>query len=373
MCTAAVVCCFLMSGCQQAPTQTGDASYAVLTLITTDRTLSSSYPASIQGRQDIAIYPQVGGTISQVCIQEGERVRKGQILFVIDQVPFRAALNMAEANVQAAEAGVATAQLVYDSRQALFNEQVISEFDLSSAKNQLLTAKAQLAQAQAQQVVANNDLSYTTVKSPSNGVVGTLPYRVGALVSASIPAPLTTVSDNSEMYVYFSLTENQLLELTSRHGSMAEVLASMPPVKLQLNNGSVYDAPGHIESISGVIDASTGSVSARAVFPNAGGLLHSGASGRVVMPRELEQCIVVPAGATFEMQDMRFVYRVVDGKAVSAPIETLMTDDGKEYVVLAGLTPGDVIVAEGVGMLRDGAPVTAKNPSSTVQNNPMEE
>ena len=374
MCTAAVVCCFLMSGCQQAPVQAGDASYAVLTLTTTDRTLSAAYPASIQGRQDIAIYPQVSGTISRVSIKEGERVRKGQTLFVIDQVPYQAALNMADANVEAAEAGVATAQLVYDSRTALFNENVISEFDLKSAYNQLLTAKAQLAQATAQQVTAANNLSYTTVKSPSDGVAGTLPFREGALVSPSIPTALTTVSDNSQMYVYFSLTESQLYDLASEYGSMTEVLAALPKVKLQLNNGAVYPEEGYIETISGVIDASTGSVSARAVFSNAGGILHSGASGRVIMPRELEQCIVVPASATFELQDKRFVYRVVDGKAASAPIETLMTDDGKEYVVISGLNAGDVIVAEGVGMLRDGAPVVAKNSSAVVaENNQKEE
>lgn len=359
--TAAIICCFLMFGCKQPPTQAGDASYAVFTVKPVDRILSGSYPASIQGRQDIAIYPQVSGTISRVCIKEGERVRKGQTLFVIDQVPFQAALSMADANVEAAEAGVATAQLVYDSRVVLFEEEVISQFDLQSAKNQLLTAKAQLAQARAQQVTASNNLSYTMVQSPSDGVVGTLPFRAGALVSPSIPAPLTTVSDNSQMYVYFSLTENQLLDLTSQHGSMEEVLASLPQVKLQLNNGRIYSEEGFIETISGVIDPSTGSVSARAVFSNKGGLLHSGASGKVILPRNMKQSLVIPCSATFEMQDKIFVYKVIDGKASSVPIEVTLTDDGKEYVVASGLKSGDVIVAEGVGMLRDGTPVIAKN------------
>lgn len=358
--TAAIVCCFLMSGCKQPSVQTVTASYAALTLQPADRVLSGRYPASIQGRQDIAIYPQVSGTISKVNIKEGQRVRKGQSLFMIDQVPFQEALHMANANVEAAEAGVATAQLVYDSRVVLFDEQVISAFDLKSSQNQLLTAKAQLAQARAQQVTAQNNLRYTMVESPLDGVVGTLPFREGALVSPSLPTPLTTVSDNSQMYVYFSLTENQLFDLTREHGSMDEVLASLPEVGLQLNNGTMYTEKGYIETISGVIDPSTGSVSARAVFPNEGGLLHSGASGKVVMPRSVHGGLVVPCSATFEMQDKIFVYKVVDGKTRSAAIEVALTDDGKEYVVTSGLNVGDVIVAEGVGMLRDGAEVKVK-------------
>ena len=355
-----MACCFFLSGCHEAPTLSYDASYAVLTLSPADRELTSSYPASIQGRQDIAIYPQVSGTISEVCIKEGERVRKGQTLFVIDQVPYKAALKVAEANVEAARAGVATAQLVFDSKKALYDEEVVSEFDLRTAENQLLTAKAQLSQAEAQEVTARNNLSYTTVQSPSNGVVGTLPYRAGALVSPSLPKPLTTVSDNSEMYVYFSISESQLYDLTSEHGSMPEVIASLPEVDLRLNNGKMYDKKGYVETISGVIDASTGSVSMRAVFPNGGGLLHSGASGNVLLPRELKDGLVVPRSATFEIQDKVFVYKVVDGKAVSAPVTVIPVDGGQEYVVTSGLEAGDVIVAEGVGTLRDGMPVTPK-------------
>ena len=146
-------------------------------------------------------------------------MRRGQVLFIIDQVPYLAALRTAEANVEAARAGVATSQLTYDSKKELYAQKVISEFDLKTSYNSLLTAKAQLAQAEAQQVNAANNLSYTEVKSPADGMVGTLPYRVGTLVSASLPKPLTTVSDNSNMYVYFSMTENQLLDLTRRYGS----------------------------------------------------------------------------------------------------------------------------------------------------------
>ena len=323
----------------------------------TDKELSTSYSATIRGRQDIDIYPQVSGTIEKLCVTEGQKVRRGQLLFIIDQVPYKAALQTAEANVEAAKAGVATAQLTYDSKKELFARNVVSQFDLSTANNNLLTAKAQLAQAEAQRVNAANNLSYTVVKAPTDGVVGTLPYRVGALVSASIPQPLTTVSDNSEMYVYFSMTENQLLALTRQYGSMDEALKNMPAAELRLNDNSVYDKKGTIESISGVIDRQTGTVVARVVFPNESRLLHSGASGTVVVPATYKNCIVIPQEATVQLQDKTLVYKVVDGKAVSTLITVAGINDGREYVVLDGLKVGDEIVSTGAGLLREGTQV----------------
>lgn len=334
--------------------------YAVLTAEPTETEVTNIYSATIRGRQDIDIYPQVSGTISELCVTEGENVRKGQPLFIIDQVPYKAALQTAEANVKAAQAGVATAQLTYDSKKELLARNVISDFDLQTSENTLLTTKAQLAQAEAQLVNARNNLSYTVVKAPANGVVGTLPYRVGALVSASLPKPLTTVSDNSDMYVYFSLTENQLLDLTREHGSITKAIASMPAIQLQLNDGSMYGQAGRIESVSGVIDTSTGSVQLRAVFPNKGGLLHSGGAGNVIITSSLKNSIVIPQVATYELQDKVYVYKVVDGKAQSAMIEVNKQSDGRSYIVKSGLNPGDVIVAEGVGLLREGTPIKVK-------------
>lgn len=358
---ALTACCMAVVSCGQAPVQMGPGEYAVLTVGTTDRQIPTNYSATIRGRQDIDIYPQVSGTIFQLCVSEGQKVTKGQTLFIIDQVPYKAALRTAEANVEAAKASVATAQLTYDSKKELFAKNIISQFELTTSQNQLLTAKAQLAQAEAQRVNADNNLSYTVVKAPANGVVGVLPYRVGALVSPSLPQPLTTVSDNSEMYVYFSLTENQLLNLTREYGSMDQTLKNLPDVRLQLNDGSIYDHTGRIESISGVIDASTGSVSLRAAFPNKGGLLHSGGAGNVILTDNYKDCIVVPQAATFELQDKIYVYKVVDGKASSALIDVEKISDGKEYIVRSGLQPGDVIVAEGVGLLREGTPVQPKS------------
>lgn len=355
-----VGCTVWMASCKQAPDAGVKSSYAVMQIEPTDKELSSSYSATIRGRQDIDIYPQVSGTIEKLCVTEGQKVRRGQLLFIIDQVPYRAALKTATANVEAARAATSTAELTYKSNKELYAQKVVSEFSLKTAENSYLTAKAQLAQAEAQEISARNNLSYTEVKSPSDGVVGALPYRAGALVSASIPYPLTTVSDNSDMYVYFSMTENQLLNLTREYGSIDNTLKNMPDVQLRLNDGSVYDEAGRIEAISGVIDTSTGSVQLRAAFPNPNGLLHSGGAGNIILPYVRKQCVVIPQAATFELQDKVYVYKVVDGKATSAAIAVDRISNGREYIVNSGLVPGDVIVAEGVGLMREGTPVQPK-------------
>ncbi|MCD8253725.1 MAG: efflux RND transporter periplasmic adaptor subunit [Phocaeicola dorei] len=348
---------FFLSSCADNRKAEDRNVYATQVLAPQSRSLTTVYSATIAGKQDVEIYPQVAGTLTGVYVEEGSMVRKGQTLFVIDQVPYRAALNTARANVRAAKAGVENARLMYDSRKELFAEKVISEFDLKTAANALETAEAQLAQRQAEEDRAANDFSYTEVKSPSNGVVGVLPYRVGALVSANSPRPLTTVSDNSEMFAYFSMSENRLLALTQQYGDMQKALAAMPAVELQLSNGSVFPAKGEIRSISGVIDRTTGSVILKAVFPNEGRLLHSGATGNVLMPSVYENRIVIPQTATYELQDKRFAYKVVDGKAVGVQITVSSINDGKEFIVEEGLAAGDVIVTEGVGTLRSGMAV----------------
>ncbi len=354
-------CCIVMTGCKGEPQAAMPVqSYPVITVAPSSATVEASYSATIRGRQDIDILPQVSGTISKLCVTEGQTVSQGQALFVIDQVPYKAALQTAEANVKLARANVSTAQLTYDSKKELRARDIISDYDLQTANNTLLSAQASLAQAEAQLVNARNNLGYTVVKAPARGVVGTLPYRVGALVGPSIPVALTTVSDNSTMYVYFSMAEKEVLKLTRRYGSMAEALKQMPAVTLKLSDGSTYEEQGRIESISGVIDRQTGSVQLRAAFANKNGVLRSGGSGSVVIPQTLTDHIVVPQAATFEIQDKIYVYKVVDGKATSSMIEVLDQNDGRSYIVLSGLNAGDVIVAEGVGLLREGTPVTPR-------------
>ena len=350
----------LVTSCKNAPQSMGSADYKTMEVEYGNCTLSQSYTAVINGRQSVEIRPQVSGIITKVCIAEGAKVHQDQVLFIIDQVPYKAALQTAIANVKSAEAAVATARMTAESKEELCKEKVVSDFDLQTARNSLLEAEAALAQAQAEEVNARNNLSYTEVKSPSNGVIGTLPYRVGALVSANLPKPLTTVSDNSEMYVYFSMTENQLLALTRQYGSKDKALENMPEIELQLNDKSLYPQTGKIETISGIIDQNTGTVSLRAAFPNEEQLLNSGGSGNVIIPVTYDNCVVIPQAATFEIQDRVFVFKVVDGKTQSAPVEVTRVNGGQEYIVNAGLNSGDVIVAEGVGLLREGTPIEVK-------------
>lgn len=321
------------------------------------RTLSQSYTAVINGRQSVEIRPQVSGTITQVCIAEGAQVKKGQTLVIIDQVPYKAALETAIANVKSAEASVATARLTADSKEQLFKENVVSAFDLQTARNSLLQAEATLAQAKAEEVNARNNLSYTEVKSPVDGVSGMLPYRVGALVDASITTPLTTVSDDTEMYVYFSMTESQVLSLIRQYKTLDEAMKQMPEVELKLSDGLTYAHKGRIDAISGTIDTSTGAVSLRATFPNPEHILRNGGSGTVVLPYIKENVLIVPQEATYEIQDKIFVYKVVDGKATSSQVSVFPINDGKEYIIESGLEEGETIIAEGAGLVQEGTVV----------------
>lgn len=250
---ACVLASAIMCGCEEQQTAKRTREYDAMILQPTSRKLSSIYSASIRGKQDIDIRPKVSGYITDIYVKEGSVVSRGQTLFVIDQVPYQAALQTATANVDVAQAAVDAAELTANSKEELFNQDIISEFELNMARMTLASERAQLAQAKAKEVDARNNLSYTLVKSPSDGVVGTLPFRVGTLVSPSDSTPMTSVSDNSEMYVYFSMTEAQVLSLTRRHGSLENALRSMPSIELQLSDGTIYPEKGRIEAISGIM------------------------------------------------------------------------------------------------------------------------
>lgn len=348
-----------LSACKQQTAQQGGAEgYKTMKVTTTDRTVNSTYTAIIEGRQDVEVYPQVTGKITQVCIKEGADVKQGQTLFVIDQVPYKAALETALANVESAEAALATAQMTVESKEELYKDKVVSEFDLRTARNTLRQQKAALAQAQAELTNARNNLSYTEVKSPVSGTAGMIPYRVGALVSSSMTSPLVTVSDNDEMYAYFSMTEKQMLTMTRQNGgATANSVKAMPAVTLQLSDGTTYPEKGKVDAISGIIDTKTGKVSIRAVFPNPDHTLRSGGAGNIILPNIRKGCIVIPQAATYELQDKVFVYKVVHGKTKSAQIKVFAINNGKEYIVESGLSEGDEIVAEGAGLLKEGVEV----------------
>ena len=359
--TTMLLCTLAFAGCGGNANYGQETEYEVQTMSYTSRDLKTNYSATIRGRQDIEVYPEVSGKLTKLCIVEGQDVKRGQTMFIIDQVPYKAALLTAQANVESAEAALATAELTYNSNKMLFEEKVVSQFTLQTSENNYLTAKAGLAQAKAQLINAENDYSYTEVKSPADGVAGTLPYRVGTLVSPSgMTSPLTTVSDNSEMYVYFSMNEKQLLDMVRMYGSKKGALENLPEVELMLNDRSIYPLKGRVETISGVVDRNTGTASLRAVFQNPDGMLFSGTSGNIVITTERDSCLVIPQDATYELQDQVYVFKVIDGKANSTPVTVSRVNGGQEYIVESGLQPGDKIVIEGVGLMQEGTPIKEK-------------
>ena len=346
------------SGGQQGGAMQNQApQIAVQTLSLGSSALDHSFPATIKGKTDIEIRPQVSGFITKVHVDEGQRVTKGQPLFTLDQVQFQAAVDQAQAALAAAQTMVQTATLTAQNKQALFDKNIISEYENQLAKNDLATAKASLAQAQAALTNAQKNLSYTVVTAPSDGVVGMIPNREGSLASPSMVPALTTVSDNGEVYAYFSLTERDLLDMTDNgSATLQERIASMPEVQLKLSDGTIYPLPGKVATVSGVIDNSTGSASVRALFKNNNGMLRSGSTGQILLPVNQDSVIIIPQKATYELQDRRFVYALTDSNTVvSRPITVDALNDGKNYVVTSGLKPGERIALEGVGVsLRDG-------------------
>lgn len=353
--------CFIgtLFSCKQRENQNNFSDYKTMTVKKESRTLYSNYTAVISGRQSVEIRPQVSGVITKICIEEGAKVSKGQILFVIDQIPYEAALQTALANVKSAEAKVATARLTADSKEELYAENVVSDFDRQTAQNSLFEAEAALLQARADEVNARNNLSYTVIKSPVDGVAGMSSYRVGSLVSSSITTPLLTVSDDEEVSVYFSMTENQVLSLVRQYGTLENALEEMPEVELQLSDGEMYMHKGKVKAISGTTNTETGAITLKAVFPNKEGMLRNGSTGTVVYPYVKENVFIIPQDATFEIQDKTYAYKVNnEGKAESVQISVFPLNNGREYIVENGLSENDVIVAEGAGLIQENMQIT---------------
>jgi len=330
------------------------SEYELLTVSGSTAVITSEYSATIRGRQDVDIFPQVSGKIVRQCVEEGQRVKYGQTLFVIDQVHYRSELLTATAAEHAALAQVKTAELEEQSKRNLFNKKVVSNYALTEAVNALELARAGYEQSKAQRMNAANNLSYTIVKSPANGVLGNLPYRIGSLVNEQLTKPLTTISDNSQMYVYFSISENELRNLIEKYGPTENIIKRLLKVSLILSDGSIYQYQGHIEAISGIIDPQTGSISVRSVFDNPEHQLLSGGIGNVVLKKYKDNALVVPQTAVFEIQDKYFAYRVIKGRAVLTPIKIQDMNDGKNYLVTVGLKMGDVIIADGANSVKDG-------------------
>lgn len=341
---------------------------SVMTVTESNSTLESAIPASLEGENDVEIRPQVSGFLTKVHVKDGQMVHKGQVLFTIDQVQLQAAVDQAKAAVAVAQANVNTAQTNANNNKILLDKNIISASAYQTSVDGLNAAIAQLNQAKAALVSAQKNLSYTTVTAPVSGIVGTIPYKEGTLVSPS--TLLTILSNNTDMQALFSLNEKTILELTDNgKRTIREAVDSMPPIQLQLATGSIYPYKGKIVSISGVIDPATGSAQAKAIFPNPDGMLHSGNTGNILMPVEHDGVIEIPQNATFEVQDMKFVYVVGDSAKVhSRPITVSPLNDGKKYIILSGLTPGEKIVTEGIGIsVADGMTITPKETGANAQ------
>jgi len=344
----------------------GDNEYPVVTVGTKSAEMQTTYPATIKGVQDVQISPKVSGFITQINVKEGQTVSAGQVLFVIDNVTYQAQVRLAQAAVNTAKASCNTAKLSYENSQKLFENKVIGEFELQSATNQYESAKAGLAQAEASLASAKETLSFCYVKSPAAGVVGTLPYKVGTLVSAQ--NVLTTVSNNSQMEVYFSLTEKDALNMSKDAGGQNAAISAMPGVKLQLADGTVYGHEGKVTKMSGVIDAATGSVQLIALFPNPEKILKSGGFGSIIVPKSNSSAIIIPQSCVSEVQNKKFVYILdKDNKVKYSEIKVDPQNDGNNYIVTEGLKAGDKYVTNGITKLKDGMEIVPITPEKYQQ------
>jgi membrane fusion protein (multidrug efflux system) len=333
----------------------GDNEFPVVTVGTTSADMQSTYPAAIKGVQDVEIRPKAQGFLIQINVKEGQTVSAGQTLFVIDNATYQAQVRQAQAAVNTAQQQVNTAQLTYDNAKQLHANKIIGDYELQTSQNTFESAKAQLAQAQAALASAKEALSFCYVKSPASGVVGTLPYKKGALVSGS--NSLTTVANISSMDVYFSVTEKEAMVISQKG------LSSFPAVKLQLADGSIYAHEGKVSRMSGVVDAATGSVQLIATFPNPEKQLKSGQTGNIVIPRQNSNAIVIPQLCVSEVQNKKFVYTLgKDNKVKYTEIKVDPQDDGNNYIVTEGLKAGDKYVTNGITKLNDGMEIVPITP-----------
>ena len=344
----------------------GDNEFPVVAVGTSSTTMQTTYPAVIKGVQDVEIHPKVQGFIVQINVKEGQTVSAGQVLFVLDNATFQAQVRQAQAQVNTATASLNTAKLTYENSQKLHASGVIGDYELQSSKNNYESAVAGLAAAQASLASAKESLSYCFVKSPAAGVVGSLPFKVGTLVSAA--NTLTTVSNISSMEVYFSMTEKDMLAMGKNAGGLTGAIDAMPAVKLKLADGTEYDQEGRVTKMSGVIDAATGSVQIIAVFPNPEKVLKSGGSGAIIIPKNNNDAIIIPQSCVSEVQDKKFVYILdKDNKVKYTEIKVDPQNDGNNYIVTEGLKTGDKYVTNGITKLSDGMEIVPITPEKYQQ------
>ncbi|MCC8145255.1 MAG: efflux RND transporter periplasmic adaptor subunit [Bacteroidales bacterium] len=352
--TISVVLVLVSCGRQQKQVETPLEEYPILKVEKQDVTLQSSYPSTIKGQEDIEIRPRIDGFIKEVYVDEGSVVKKGQTLFKIDSPVSEQNVRTSQAALESAKAKLNTAKVNADRIRPLAEKEIISQVQLDIAENDYETALAAYRQAEATLTNAEATLSWTNVSSPVNGVVGSIPFRLGSLVNSS--NALTTISNTGNVYVYFSINEKELMNLLDRleGKTQSEKIKDIPEVTLILANGNEYSEKGKIETIEGRVDNTTGAATLRATFPNSHGILKSGTSGKIIIPEYKTDVLVIPQKATFARQNKIITYKVEGDIVTETLISVLPTPDGQSYVVTEGLNPGDTIVTDGLITLHQG-------------------
>jgi len=332
------------------------SSFETMTVKTSDIELPYKFSARMKGQNDVTITPQISGQLMKICVAEGEVVKKGQTLFVIDSRNAQLELEAAQANLQAALAQENSAKLEYESNKNLFDKKIVSSYMLNNSQNAYKQAQAAVAQARAAANRAKVELGFCTITAPVSGVIGGIPVRIGDQVSPM--SELTILSGNTTMYAEFSVTE-AVVEALVQSGIKAEevddYLAKLPAATFIMKNGTEYPHKGRVVSLTGVVNAETGSLTAKVSFPNPDGHLYSGVQGSVVLPFAEKGVILVPQFAVVRLQDKSQVYKVKpDSTATAVEVKTEDTGNGKEFIVTSGLNEGDVIVASGANNVTEG-------------------
>lgn len=335
---------------------TGAKDYSVLEITPRSFVVNADYPAIIEGQQNVEIRPKIDGYIERIFVDEGSSVKKGQRLFQISAPQYEQEVRTAQANISIAQADVNAAEMEVNKVRPLVEKGIVSKYVLESANFALQSKQAALSQARATLSNARTNLGYTIVTSPANGVIGTIPYKIGSLVNSNTVQPLTTVSNINNIYAYFSLNEKQALDL-----SLNIKGAHIPPVTLILANSVEFPHKGKVETASGLINTETGSIRMRATFANPDNVVRSGSSGTIRIPATLDSALLVPQRSTFEIQGKKFVFLLDTANTVkSTEIRIRENSGGQFFVVEGGLKPGEKIVVEGVASLREGEKIIPK-------------
>jgi len=341
----------------------------VITINSAPATTGHDYTASLQGKVDIEIRPQVDGFLEKVYVDEGAFVKSGQPLFKINDQPYREQLNNAIANLKSAEAQLNNASIEIEKLTPLVDNKIISEYQLKVAKSAHTGAAANVEQARALVAAAKIKLGYTNVTAPVSGYIGRLPKKQGSLVAPSDPEALTSLSDVHEVYAYFSLGETDFINFKSQYAgnTITDKLKSLPGVSLVLPDNSIYPITGKIDMVDGRFDKTTGAITLRAVFANTNNLLRSGNTGKIRLLQEHSNAILVPQSATVEVQDKIFVYAVGDSNKVSKQPLQVIGKSGTDYIVKEGVKAGDRIVINGLENLSENLVIKPESPKSSAQ------